>query len=245
MAKRALELDPTLSGAHVALGSVRMHYDWDLAGAAREFQRAIELDPELPEAHQLYALCLAAMRRFDEARLQLQAARQVDPGSLVIDSSAIWIAYLSGQYDEAITLGKQAIELDSGFYLFYQHLGYAYLARQMIEPALAALERARLLSANAPATQARLAYAQALAGKRQAARQALDELQKAAAPAHVIAWVYLGLDEDEQALKWLEKAYEERAGDMIYLATDPIYERLRAAPQFKALLQRIGLTPTV
>lgn len=241
MARRALELDAGLAGAHVALGGVRMHYDWDLTTAAREFQRAIELDPALPEAHQLYALCLAAMGRFDEARKQLQTARQLDPGSLVIESSVVWVAYLSGQYDDAIALGRQALELDSRFYLFHQHLGFAYLAKNMAEPAIAALQRARILSANAPASLARLGYAQAVAGKQQEARQALDELQKGAAPAHVIAWVYIGLNEHERALMWLEKAYEERASDLVYLATDPIYDRLRATPRFKALLQRTGL----
>ncbi|HKQ06732.1 MAG TPA: winged helix-turn-helix domain-containing protein [Blastocatellia bacterium] len=243
MARHALEIEATLAGAHVALGTVRMYYDWNLAEAAGEIQRAIELDPNLPEAHQLYALCLAALGRFDDARKQLQAARQLDPGSQVIESSAIWVAYLAGQYDEAISLGRQAIESDPGFYLFYQHLGCAYLAKQMYEPAIAALRRARLLSANAPGTLARLAYAEAVAGNRQEARQALAELQKAAAPAQVIPYVYLGLSEDARALEWLQRAYEERAGDLIYLATDPIYDRLRATPQFKALLKRVGFAP--
>jgi DNA-binding winged helix-turn-helix (wHTH) protein/TolB-like protein/Flp pilus assembly protein TadD len=242
MARQALELDPNLAEAHMAVACVRIYYDWNLAQAGSEFERGIELDPNRAESRQLYALYLATVHRFDDARQQLQAARQLDPGSLVIESSAIWIAYLSGKYDDAITLGKQAIESDSGFYLFYQHLGFAYVARHMYEPAIAAFQRARILSANAPASLSRLGHALAGAGKRQEAGQALNELQHNAAPPHLIALVYVGLGQDERALDWLEKAYEEHAADLIYLNTDPIYDSLRGTSRFKVLIQRVGLT---
>ena len=226
----------------MAVACVRMYYDWNLAQAGSEFERGIELDPNQAESHKLYALYLATVRRFDDARQQLQAARHLDPGSLVIESSAIWIAYLSGKHDDAINLGKQAIESESGFYLFYRHMGFAYVARHMYEPAIAAFQRARLLSANAPASLARLGHALAVAGKKEEAQQALKELHQSAAPPHLIALVYVGLGQDERALELLEKAYEERAADLIYLNTDPIYDSLREKPRFKALLQRVGLT---
>ncbi len=240
MAKKALELDETMANAHASLGAVRTFYDWNLPEAEREFQRAIRIDPNYLEAHQYYAVCLAAMGRFAEAREQIQAARRIDPGSANLEGSMIWVSNLSRQHDEAITQCKEAIERNPNFYAPYQQLGQAYVAKQMYGPAIAALQKARIFSGNAAFAVSRLGQAHALAGNKKEANELLDELRQSNAQPQYFAWVYIGLGDWERAFKWMEKAFEDRSGDLIYLKTDPIYDRLRSEPRFANLLRRIG-----
>jgi serine/threonine protein kinase/TolB-like protein/Flp pilus assembly protein TadD len=240
MAKKALELDDSLATTHSALAIVKMFYDWALADAEREVQQAIELDPNLPDAHQLYALCLAAMGRFSESGEQFQIARQLDPASATVEASAAWAAYLSRQYDQGIALCKKALELSPSFHMLHHHLGHLYAAKKMYDAAIAAYQKAQIISGNAPGPVARLAYAYAAADRKQEARKLLGELLESGAQPHFIAWVYIGLGDRERALEWLESAYDYRAGDVIYFKSDPIYDPLRSEPRFQALLRRIG-----
>jgi DNA-binding winged helix-turn-helix (wHTH) protein/TolB-like protein/Flp pilus assembly protein TadD len=240
LAKKALEMDETIANAHSALAVVRAQYDWNFPEAEKELRRAIELGPNMMEIHQYYALCLAAVARYDESRQQLEIAHQLDPNSLPLAASFAWVDYLSGHYDATIERSQRLLEANPKFYLAYQYLGYAYLAKQMPEPALTAFEKARLLSSDAPATLALLGYAYGVAGRKQDALAVLNKLHDLNAPAHFQAWVYIGLDEPDQAFKWLETAYQERSSEMIYLNVAPIYEPLRADPRFTQLWQRVG-----
>ncbi len=241
MANKALEIDPNLVVPHVSLGVIRTFYDWNLSEAESEFQKAISIDSKFLEAHQYYALCLAAGGRFAESREQLQIARQIDPDSALLESSTIWAAYLSREYDEAIARSRKAIEIAPGAYLFHQQLGQAYAAKRMYDPAVAAFEQARLLSGNAAFAAARLGHALAAQGKKKEAQTFVDQLQRSGAQPHYLAWVYIGLGDRERAFEWLQKAYQYRSGDLIYLKTDPIYDPLRSDARFIDLLRGVGL----
>jgi TolB-like protein/Tfp pilus assembly protein PilF len=239
-ARRALEIDDTLPSAHTALAAVRTYYDWDPARGEAEFQKAIELDANYVEAHQYYALCLAALGRFADCWDQLQVARQLDPESPSLDSTTTYTMYLAGDYDGVIARCKKAIEVNPKFYFLYLHLGHALAAKGMYDQAIAAFQKARIVSGNLSLVVARLGYACGAAGRKREARELLDELQQASAQPHYIALVYIGLDEPDRAIEWLQKAYRERSGDLIYLKTDPIYKRLEFHPKFANLLKSIG-----
>src|SRR5262249_14186551 len=118
-ARHALELDDEIPSAHVALAVIKTFYDWDLAAAETEIQRAIALDSNYLEAHQYYALCLAAMGRFADCQDQFQAARRIDPFSPNLDSTATYALYLEGRYDEVIARCRQAIEVNPNFYFLH------------------------------------------------------------------------------------------------------------------------------
>jgi DNA-binding winged helix-turn-helix (wHTH) protein/TolB-like protein len=238
--KKALEMDETIAQAHSALAMVKAQYDWNFPEAEKELRRAIELSPNLMEVHQYYALCLAAQQRFEESRKQLDIARQLDPNSQPLGGTAAWIDYLSGQYDATISSSQKLLEANPNFYLAYQYLGYAYLAKRMVEPAVSAFEKARLLSEDAPGTLALLGYAYGVADRKAEAQKMVDELRQKKAAAHFLAWVSIGMGEREQALDWLQKAYEERSSELIYLKASPIYEPLRSDPRFIELLARVG-----
>jgi tetratricopeptide (TPR) repeat protein len=183
------------------------------------------------------------MGRFAEAREQIQAARRIDPGSANLEGSMIWVNNLSRQYDEAITQCKEAIERNPNFYAPYQQLGQAYVAKQMYGPAIAALQKARIFSGNAAFAMARLGQAYALAGNRKEAKELLNELRQSNAQPQYIAWVYIGLGDSDRAFQWLERAFDYRSGDLIYLKTDSIYDRLSRESRFTDLLRRIGFQP--
>lgn len=238
MARKAIELDDSLATAHASLAIVRLFHDWDLSGAEQAFRKAIALDPNLSEAHQYYALCLAVAQRFPESYHQLELASQLDPASPSISSSAAWIAHLALEQEQAIAQCQKALELTPNFHLLYHHMAHAYAAKQMYDAAITAYQRARILSGDAPATVARLGYVFAAAGRKQEARELLAELLQSGAQPQYIAWVYIGLNDAERALEWLEKAYEYRTPDVIYFTSDPIYTSLRQNPKFAELAQR-------
>jgi serine/threonine-protein kinase len=239
-ARHALEIDDKIPSAHAALAAIRTYYDWDPAGGEAEFQRAIELDSNYVEAHQYYGLCLAAMGRRAESLDQLQIARQLDPESPSLESTTTYASYLAGDYDAAIARCKAVIEINPAFYFHHLNLGHALAAKGMYEQAIYAYQKARILSSNASLVLARLGYACGAAGRKRQARELLDELLQVSAQPHYIAEVYIGLGEPDRAIEWLQKAYGERAGDLIYLKTDPIYKTLGSYPKFTELLERVG-----
>ncbi len=241
MANRALEIDSALAVAHVSLAVIRAFYNWNLSEAESEFLKATEIDPNNLEAHQYYALCLAAGGRFAESGEQLQIARQIDTDSITLETSTIWAAYLSRDFDGAIARSRKAMASAPGSYLFHQQLGQAYAAKRMYDPAVAAFEQARLLSGNAAFAAARLGHALARQGKRKEARTIIDQLHRSGAQPQYIAWAYIGLGDRERAFEWLQKAYQYRSGDLIYLKTDAIYDPLRSDARFIDLLRRVGL----
>jgi DNA-binding winged helix-turn-helix (wHTH) protein/TolB-like protein/Flp pilus assembly protein TadD len=239
MARKAIELDNSLATAHGSLAIVRMFYDWDLSGAEQAFQQAITLDPNFSEAHQYYALCLAVSKRFDESNQQLQLASQLDANSPGIAASAAWVSHLALQHDRAIAQCQKAIGQYPNFHMLYHHMGHAYAAKKMFDPAIAAYQKALVLSGKAPAAVARLAYAYAAAGRKQEAKELLAELQQSGAQPQYIAWVYIGLNDSKHGLEELKKAFEARSPDVIYFKSDPIYQPMLQNPGFTELLQLI------
>ena len=238
---KALDMDDTLPNAHVVLATIKSVYDWDHAGGEKEFQRAIELDSNYLEAHQYYGLCLAAMGRFADSRGQLQQAQKIDPESPLLGTTTTYALYLAGDYDDVIGRCKRAIEVNPNFYLLHLHLGQALAAKGSYDQAISEFQKARIVSGDAPTVVARLGHAYAASGRTQEARLMLQELQQASAQPHYVAQVFVGLDQQDRAIEWLEKARQERSGDLVYLKTDPIYKRLQSNPKFRELLGQIGL----
>jgi DNA-binding winged helix-turn-helix (wHTH) protein/Tfp pilus assembly protein PilF len=245
-ATKALELDETLAEAHASLARVKF-YDWDWWGAEQEFKRAIELSPNFATAHEWYAIYLNAMRRWDEALAEIKQAQMYDPLSASINMNVGWILFTAGQYDQAITQLQQTIEIDPNFVWTHKRLGLVYLQMGRYEEALAAWKKAASLSGGEPYHIASLGSTYAISGQRSEARAVIAQLQELSRQRYVsaldIARVYAALGEKDQAFAWLQKAYEERAGLLIFLKVDQEFDGLRGDPRFAELLRRMGLTP--
>jgi TolB-like protein/DNA-binding winged helix-turn-helix (wHTH) protein/Tfp pilus assembly protein PilF len=241
---KALELDNTLSEAHTSLAFSLDVFDWDWESAEREFRRAIELNPGYATAHHWYAWHLSQMGRNSEAVAEMKKAENLDPLSLIISADVAEILLVAHLNDEAIEQGRKTVGMDSNFAIGHYELGEAFVQKHSYNEAIAELRKAIELSPGSTAFKANLAYAYAVSGMRDEAAKILNDLKnrspQAFSNAPEIAMVYVGLDEKDQAMAWLEKAYAERFSPWVLMR--PCFNPLRSDPRFQDLLRRIGLT---
>lgn len=245
-ALKALELDPELAEAHASLGHALLFYDWDWAGAEREFQRALELNPSYATARQWYAEHLWVLGRTDEALRQIELALERDPSSQLVTHFALGRHYyLTRQYALAIARFREWIEMDPGFFLGHFDLGLALTQAGRHQEAVATFERAVEASGRSALCLAGLGYAYARAGRAAEARRVVAELERESkqryVPALYLAGIYTGLGEKDRAFDWLWRAVEERSTYVIHLKIEPVFDPLRDDPRFRALLQRMKL----
>jgi serine/threonine protein kinase/Tfp pilus assembly protein PilF len=241
---RALEIDPGLAEAHIALGYASFTYDWDYPAATRHFEQARALNAGVVENHPLYPFYLTVGGRHAEA---IQAARQAfdrDPVSASLSHTLAVQLSLAGRFDDAIKECQKTTELDSNYTVAYQLMANLYAAKGMHREALLALEKA-LADSRDPNTLALAGYVRAGLGQRGEALRIVEQLENASTerytPALSMATVYSGLGDKDQAFAWLDKAYEERSNRLAYLNTDPVWIPLRKDRRFDELLRRIGL----
>ena len=237
---RALELDETLAEAHAANAYIRAYYEWDWRAAEQEFKRALELQPNYADAYFSYGRFLASRRRLDEAIAQLGRAVELDPLSLSLQANRALLDYFAGRYEEAGTRLREILKTDStdglakwGLALVAEQQGRPDEAIAILEPISGGLNR-----------KSSLGHAYAVAGKTARGRGVLGELRAAAAksyvPSYYFAVVYAGLGQRDEALRYLERAYEERSTVLAYLMIDPRLAPLRDDPRFLALARRLG-----
>ena len=244
-ARRALELDETLAEAHTSLAQALFAYDWNFAESNREFQRALELNPNYATARHWYAnSVLLAMGRFDEAIAEGKRARELDPLSLIINADLGADYFYAGRFDDAIEQLRKTIEMDQNFYTARYFLGMAYAMKGAFPEAIAEYKRAQLLSDD-PFVLAYLGHAEAASGERSEALKTLAELEAIAkrryVPAYSFAILYAAIGDKDQAFKWLERLYQDRAFDIAYLQVDPFFDTLRNDSRFTDLVKRVGL----
>ena len=203
---RAIELDDSLAEAHASLGYVKLNFDWDWPGAEREFQRALELNPNLPRAHTGYAQYLLTLHRTEEASEEFGRADAIDPFSGQSHVNKAYLLFNARRYQEAIQTATQLGD-DRVMALSYGELGRH-------EEAIAAADRA-VRVARSPVVVAQIASAYALAGNKNKATALLTSIEAQVRQSYVcgfnVACVYASLGEKEQAFTWLEKAYRDRS----------------------------------
>jgi len=240
---KALELDSSLGEAHNSLAFVLDGFDWDLEAAGREFRQAIELSPGYATAHHWYAWHLSLLGQYDEAIAEMRKAQSLDPLSLIINSDLAEILILAHSYDESMQQSLKTIELDPNFALAHNQLAEAYIQKHMYEKAITELRKAVQLSGDSPTLIANLARAYVLSGKRSEAVQLLNDLKKRSDPgnssAPEVAMIYASLGDNDQAMSWLDKAYDARFNPGVLLR--PGFDPLRSDSRFQDLVRRVGL----
>ncbi len=242
-AERALAIDDHLAEAHASLGFVRFLYERDWGAAEGEFQRAISLNPGYPIGHQFYADYLKAMGRFDEALAEMRTALELDPVSMAVNTGVGHVLYLARDFDGAIDQYRKALEIDPSFGPAHLWFGRPYLQKGMYREAIAEVQQAVTASKGSTISLAVLAHAYAASGNEPEARKILGELLERSRtrylPSYWIALVYTGLGEVEQAVAWLERAYEERSSWLVWIKVEPRFDPLRSDPRFVSLLRRM------
>jgi DNA-binding winged helix-turn-helix (wHTH) protein/TolB-like protein/Flp pilus assembly protein TadD len=243
-AKKALLMNDRLASPHATLGLIDLYYDWNGHTAQDEFALAIKADPNCVIAHSWSGENLAAMGRFPEAVAEAKLALAKDPLSPIISTNTGWTYYLAGHDEEATDLLLKAIELDPAFPRTHFRLGIVYEKRGMYGQSIAELKKAVQLSGGDVYYQAALGHAYASSGQTFAARQILSSLarqsQHTYVPGFTIALVYAGLNENNAAFEWLEKASNDHSASMAYLKVDPELSGLRSDLRFANVVRRIS-----
>ena len=219
------------------------NFDWDWEAAGREFTRGIELSPGYAIGYEWYGWHLAGLGRHGEAVAEVEKAAALDPLSASIGADLAEELLVAHRFDESIKQSQKTLILDAFFAPAHYVLGQAFVQTHNFSQAIAELQKAIELSPGSTAFPANLAYAYAVSGKRDEAEKILNDLKnrspQAFSNAPEIAMVYVGLDDKDQAMAWLEKAYAERFSPWVLMR--PCFSPLRSDPRFQDLLHRIGL----
>lgn len=242
-AMKAIALDDSLGEAHVSLAFCLDNFDWDWESADREFTRGIELSFGYATGHEWYGWHLASMGRHDEAIAEVKKAANLDPLSPSIGADLAEELLVAHRFDEAVEQSRKTIILDPFFAPAHYVLGQALLQKHNDSEAISEFRKAIELSPGSTTFAANLAYAYAISGMRDEAEKILNGLKnrppQAFSNAPEIAMVYVGLDEKDQAMAWLEKGYAERFSPWVLMR--PCFDPLRTNPTFEELVRRIGL----
>jgi len=244
-ALQALDIDDTLAEAHTSLGLVKEHFEWDWAGAEKEFKRAVELNPNLATAHHWYGDYLTNMGRFGEGLAETKKAQGLDPLSLMINTTLGWQFYLAGQNENAVEQLRKVLEIDPKFSPARRTLEEVYAHIGKHKEAVAEREKALSLSGG-PELAASIEEDFTKSGYKgvlQSWLEGLTELSKHSyVSSYSIAESYMRMDEKQKAFEWLEKAYEEHDSGLVSLAVEPMFETIRPDPRFKEIVRRMKLS---
>ena len=244
-ALKALTLDDKLAEAHASLGQISDYYDYDFVTAEKEYRRAIELNPNYATAHQWYAEHLSALKRNDEAIVEIRRALDLDPLSVIMNRIYGDILADGRKYDEAIAQYQKTLDLDPNFTTAHYFLGRAYEFKGMYDEAVAEYTKSQAISILPPETVQKLKDVYARSGWKAYLKMSIDLLmhdsQRTLFPPFVIASFYARLGNNDEAMKALEKGYEEREFRMTLLSVSPEFDGLRSDPRFRELVRRMGL----
>jgi TolB-like protein/DNA-binding winged helix-turn-helix (wHTH) protein/Flp pilus assembly protein TadD len=242
-ATKALALDDNLAEAHTSLAFALDLYAWDWEAAGSEYRRAIALNSGYATAHQWYAWHLIVTGRTGEGIAELRTAESLDPLAPILSADladALCIAHL---YEDSLQQSRKALELHPNFAVAHYQLGQTLVQMRRYDEAIAEFRKAIGLSAGNATFDSNLAHAYAVSGRIEDAMKILRDLegrQTRQSPTDAsIALVYVGLGDNDQAMTWLNKAYEARFNPSILLR--PAFDPIRPDARFQDLLRRIGL----
>ncbi len=242
-ALKAVELDPELGEGHTHLAVVHFLYDWDFSGAEKEFQKAIELNPNDVDARAGYSDFLLAMGRPDEAIAEAKRIEQIEPvwySSNPMNANYYW----ARRYDEAIELSRRQLALAPTSVAGHLWLGLSLEQKRQFPEAISELKKALELSNNSQFAGF-LAHAYAVSGDKSAAEKILKDFEQLSQHSYVSPWwpamIYPGLGNKEEAFLWLQKAYDGHEHDLVFSKVWPMFDPLRSEPRYQDLMRRVGL----
>jgi tetratricopeptide (TPR) repeat protein len=227
------------------LGVVKRDFEWDWPAAEEEFQKAIELNPGCVEAYHWRGTLLSMLGQHAEALREKTKALAMDPLSVVIRTDLARMFYFSRDYDQALEQYQAALDMDPNFSAAHVWRAHAYEQKGMFDQAISELQAGMRLSNDSPFALAKLGHGYALAGRCEEAKAVLNQLHAVARERYVspydIAMVHVGLQENDEAFVWLQRAFEQKSLWLGYLNVEPQLDAQRSDRRFQDLLRRIGL----
>ncbi len=243
-ASKALERDDSLAAAHHSIANLKSNYEHDFAGAAREFERSIELDPNEPFTYHDYAWLLSSLCDFERAIAMSERAQQIDPLAEQVAAFVGGLYSMARRNDQAIEQLQAALKLDKRNWWAHYWLGVTYNQKGMFDRSVEAFQTAEKLD-NAPMIRGALAHALSRAGRKAEAQHVIDELlgeskNRYVTPAALVV-AYSGFGDQEKAFAWLEKSYASHDEGIMFIKSHPMFDPLRAEPRYKEMLKRLNL----
>ena len=240
---RALALDPNLAEAHTTLAYLEGG-DWKWPEAIREYEKAIQADPDYPQAHHWYAEFLTALGRDDEAVEHITKARELDPLSYAILNDSVMIYLNVRRYDEAIIQAEKVIGFDARYEARARVLlSRLYAFKGNVERARQEFKRVEELSSGKVPDMDYANFYGSI-GEKEKALDYLKKLQRsgeAQRETYMVAALYSALGMREEAFKWLEAAFENHHPSLPMMAANPDFDGLRSDPRYRAMLERMNL----
>jgi TolB-like protein/Tfp pilus assembly protein PilF len=241
-ASEAIRLNESLAEAQAAGGYVDFWLEWNWGRSAERLRRAIQINPNNASAHRYYAHLLSNSGRHAEAAAEIAKARQLDPFSPITNAMAGQFLFYSGRYTEAIEALEKAFSIDPGFWVAHIMMGRINERSGKPEAAIQSFEKAYSSSGGSTGALSMKGHALAKSGRRAEAEEIVHGLMETGknrfVPPSRIALVYAGLGNRESALQWLNRAYEARDVNLVFLTIDPNWDTLRPDPRFQELLKR-------
>ena len=243
--EQALKLDDRLAEAHASLGNL-LQGEWNWPGAEAEYKRAIELNPNYATVHHWYSHYLMQVGRTEDSLREAKLAQELDPLSPFVNNGLARQYYLARRYDESIAQCRVGLQIDATYLPARIQLALAYEQKGQVGEAIAELEKARSMASSLLVVHALLAHAYAVAGRKSEAQSELNVLTTAAShnqyvPASYLAIIWLAMGDKDKAFTYLDRSYQDRSEQMLYLAVEPLVDPLRGDPRFDSLLKRVGL----
>jgi TolB-like protein/lipopolysaccharide biosynthesis regulator YciM len=242
-AVRALQLNDEEAEAHVYLAEAKRILDWDLDGAEVEFKRAAEIEPNSTPSNYFIAALYAARGDRDKALVYLRRTAKIDPASLWVSNFACEIYRYFGLADEAIAAGERALQLDPTFVYGEPLLAALYREMGRFDDAIALYKKAQRISGR-PAFGLAITYARL--NRRKEAQETLEAAvasRGSYTPGDAIAHVHVVLQAHDDAIRELERAYEEHSSSLHFIGIAPEFAPLREDKRFVSIVRKIGLEP--
>jgi len=247
-AQQALALDPACAEAHTAMGLVSLYYDWDGAALQKHFSRAIELNPNYAQSFVWYAVyCIYFGQDYDTALQLIEKAEELNPLDLLLKTVKISIYHWQDRFEEALDQCRQIINLEPQYAMGYYFRGMVFEEMGSYNAAIDELKKAIELGGRSIHHIGVLGYIYGRAGMRQDAeallKEIIERIEQGSNSASWAARVYAGLEETDEAFRWLERAYDERDPSLVYINCEHEFSRIRSDPRFNILLKKIGINP--
>ena len=237
-ALKALSLDDSLAEPHTTLALTMLQFDYDFAGAEREYKRAIELNPNYATAHQWYGELLTSAGRFDAAGTEYRRALELEPLSLPINWDYGRYLLYSRRFDESLAQHKKTIDLDGGFARARRTLVELYRLRKDYPAAIE--EMARYFELRGQPDNATLIREKfGKSGWTGYLQLAIEENSPLLERNWARAKDYMELGDKDKAFEELNTAYDEHESSLIWIKVDPLLDPIRSDPRYQELLRKM------
>jgi TolB-like protein len=244
---KALQLDDTNADVHFALASSKLYQEWDWPAAERAFQKTIELNPNIPNAHLWYSDLLSLLGRREAALAELQRGLELDPLSAFVQASVGGRLLRLGRQEEAMALLQKAVATEPNLELAQRYLWYAHHLEGKTDQALTAAKKFFVIKGQGEVAEA-MARGYQQAGYRGAMRRGADRLAEISKQQYVqgtqVAGLYAFAGDKLRALDWLEQAYQQRDSWLTFAKDDLRFLSLHDEPRFQDLLRRMNIPMT-